>query len=213
MCCVRLLQLLTFVLVCTGVTSVKIKIVKPEWPLHYKTCVRQQTEREFITVGWYVDTEGQRMRLDSYGIPKENKYTYESGHQQSFEYACEPIGEPLYVYIYHFGVGKQINVVPSPTPPYKQCLVYNITNSFPPSPLLPHVDFIERTRDNVTMFDHWRSEYFLFTMDYYFHVVNGLPYKQLGWNLTNPVQYDVRSSENNHTTIGHKRWSREVRRQ
>ena len=98
MCCVRLL--LTFVLVCTGVTSVKIKIVKPEWPLHYKvnlynirktfflvlfnkilffilfskiamqTCVRQQTEREFITVGWYVDTEGQRMRLDSYGIPK-----------------------------------------------------------------------------------------------------------------------------------------------
>ena len=35
-----------------------------------QACVRQQTEREFITVGWYVDTEGQRMRLDSYGIPK-----------------------------------------------------------------------------------------------------------------------------------------------
>lgn len=53
----------------------------------------------------------------------------------------------------------------------------NITNSFPPSPLLPHVNFLERTRDNVTMYDHWRSEYFLFTMDYFFHVVNGLPYK------------------------------------
>lgn len=53
----------------------------------------------------------------------------------------------------------------------------NITNSFPPSPLLPHVTFLERTRDNVTVYDHWRSEYFLFTMDYYFHVVNGLPYK------------------------------------
>ena len=35
-----------------------------------QTCVRQQTDREFITVGWDVDTEGQRMRLDSYGIPK-----------------------------------------------------------------------------------------------------------------------------------------------
>ena len=35
-----------------------------------QACVRQQTAREFITVGWYVDTEGQRMRLDSYGIPK-----------------------------------------------------------------------------------------------------------------------------------------------
>lgn len=35
-----------------------------------QACVRHKTDREFITVGWYVDTEGQRMRLDSYGIPK-----------------------------------------------------------------------------------------------------------------------------------------------
>ncbi|KAK3098916.1 hypothetical protein FSP39_024265 [Pinctada imbricata] len=134
------------------------------------------TDREFITVGYYVDKHNQRMRLDSYGIPKEDKFAYtETG--EPYEYACAQIGSPLYVFIYHYNIGKELNIFPIPDPPYKHCSVQNISNTFPPSPILENLMFVERTHDNVTVYDHWRSEYFLFTMDYFFHVSNGLPYK------------------------------------
>lgn len=93
----RVLILLTALLVNAGIHAVKIQIDKPEWPLNYKvvfilfsklnlimnySLTNDKVARSYKiisyrhvyvtrpTVGWYVDTEGQRMRLDSYGIPK-----------------------------------------------------------------------------------------------------------------------------------------------
>ncbi|KAH3735533.1 hypothetical protein DPMN_042068 [Dreissena polymorpha] len=39
------------------------------------------------------------------------------------------------------------------------------------------VEFVEESRGNITSFYHWRSEFFLFTIEYLFHVPSGLSYK------------------------------------
>ncbi|KAJ8315527.1 hypothetical protein KUTeg_007677, partial [Tegillarca granosa] len=116
------------------------------------------------------------MRLDSYGIPSREKFAQLGERTDQFEYACEQFGQPLYVFIYHFNEGKEYDIFPSGSAPYKHCTVKNITAPFPPSPLLPGLDFIEERKDNMTTFYHWRAEYFLFTMDYLFHKNTGLPY-------------------------------------
>ena len=60
----------------------------------------------------------------------------------------------------------------------KNCFIFSsIYNKFPNSPLFPDLEFIEEAHDNFTSYNHWRSEFFLFTMDYFFHVSNDLPYK------------------------------------
>lgn len=40
-----------------------------------------------------------------------------------FEYACEQFGQPLYVFIYHFNEGKEYDIFPSGSAPYKHCTV------------------------------------------------------------------------------------------
>ncbi|WAR08782.1 hypothetical protein MAR_018740, partial [Mya arenaria] len=140
----------------------------PTWPDVYKSCVNVDTPREFIKAGWYVDTENRRMRLDSYG--------YYISEYESFEYACEDYGPPLYIFIYLYDQGRMLTLFPSPNPPYRQCTISTIFNKFPSSPLSTEVEFVEESHDNITTFNHWRSEFFLYTLDYYFHAANGLPY-------------------------------------
>ncbi|XP_052811839.1 uncharacterized protein LOC128239292 isoform X2 [Mya arenaria] len=147
------------------------------------SCVNVDTPREFIKAGWYVDTENRRMRLDSYGVPKGlNMSTaqvlqYYISEYESFEYACEDYGPPLYIFIYLYDQGRMLTLFPSPNPPYRQCTISTIFNKFPSSPLSTEVEFVEESHDNITTFNHWRSEFFLYTLDYYFHAANGLPYK------------------------------------
>ncbi|XP_060079428.1 uncharacterized protein LOC132558832 [Ylistrum balloti] len=156
--------------------STSLKVHLPEWPITYKACVYVQTEQEYIPMGWYVDGRTQRMRLDSYGIPEDSSgnYTYA---EDDFEYACSHLGRPLYTYLYHYDNGKEYDIFPAPKKPYQQCTTYNISAQYPFSPLLPGLEFIEQATDNFTTYNHWRTDYFLFTNDYFFHVANGLPYK------------------------------------
>ncbi|CAC5363212.1 unnamed protein product [Mytilus coruscus] len=147
----------------------------PEWPEVYKACVRFQSTREFLTTGWYVDSNNEWMRLDSYGVPSESNMTYLLDTDD--EYACDKLGEPLYMYLYHYSQGLQFNIFPAPDPPYVKCTAMKIPKTFPPNPLLPGIQFVRQARDNVTTFDHWKAEYFLFTLDYFFHTETGLPYK------------------------------------
>lgn len=125
------------------------------------------------------------MRLDSYGVPKGlNQSTAELlqqyiSHVEDFNYACSQYGPPLYIFIYLYDTGKMLNLFPSPDPPYRSCTVTSIYNKFPNSPLYPDLEFIEEAHDNFTTYNHWRSEFFLFTLDYYFHATNDLPYKLL----------------------------------
>lgn len=156
--------------------STTLRINAPEWPTTYKACVYVQTEQEYIPMGWYVDGSTHRMRLDSYGIPEDRKdnHTFAA---DGFSYACSHLGPPLYVYLYHYDNGKEYDIFPAPTKPYHQCTAYNMTTLYPRSPLLPGLEFIEQVKDNFTTYNHWRADYFLFTNDYFFHVVNGLPYK------------------------------------
>lgn len=155
----------------------------PTWPDVYKSCVNVDSPREFIKAGWYVDGEARRMRLDSYGIPKGlNQSTaqllqYYINEIEDFDYACTQYGPPLYIFIYLYDIGKMLTLFPAPDPPYRTCTVTTIYNKFPNSPLFPDLEFVEETRDNITSYYHWRSEFFLFTLDYFFHTANGLPYK------------------------------------
>ena len=53
----------------------------------------------------------------------------------------------------------------------------SMSNKFPSKPLFPDMEFVTEDHDNITTYQHWRSEFYLFTLDYYFHASNGLPYK------------------------------------
>lgn len=37
------------------------------------------------------------------------------------DYACENLGEPLYMYLYHYKQGLQLDILPAPNPPYVHC--------------------------------------------------------------------------------------------
>ena len=37
------------------------------------------------------------------------------------EYACKQFGDPLYIYLYHYKKGLQLNIFPAPNPPYVHC--------------------------------------------------------------------------------------------
>lgn len=155
----------------------------PEWPTQFQSCVNVFSEREQIKAGWYVDGDTRRMRLDSYVIPAGMNqttaeiYQYYVHQVEDLEYACSQFGPPLYMFLYHYDVGKMFSLFPSPDPPYRDCTVTNIFNKFPSSPLFPDVEFVGEVTDNITTYNHWRTEFFLFTMDYMFHASNGLPYK------------------------------------
>ncbi|KAL4233080.1 hypothetical protein ACF0H5_007765 [Mactra antiquata] len=155
----------------------------PTWPDVYKSCVNVQSSREFIKGGWYVDAEQRRMRLDSYGIPKGmNESTAELLQQyidytEDFDYACSQYGPPLYIFIYLYDINKMLALFPAVEPPYRKCTMTTMYNKFPNSPLFPDVEFVEEGHDNITTYNHWRAEFFLFTLDYFFHTSNGLPYK------------------------------------
>ncbi|KAL3883072.1 hypothetical protein ACJMK2_029365 [Sinanodonta woodiana] len=178
------LLFLVFGTVCLGLGNFTLGVPPPPvWPVKYRTCVSVETPREFIKAGWYVDEEQRRIRLDSYGIPKGMNESiarllqYYMLEVEDFDYACSQFGPPLYEFIYHYDEGRAYTLFPQPDPPYRGCTVQVITSKFPNSPLLPEVEFIEESKDNITSFYHWRAESFLFTLDYLFHTQNGLPYK------------------------------------
>lgn len=155
----------------------------PTWPDVYKSCVNVWTLREVIKAGWYVDTENRYMRLDSYGIPKglnastAELFQHYLNEFEDFEYACPQYGPPLYIFIYQYAQNRMLNLFPDPNPPYRSCSISTIYNKFPNSPLFPDIEYVGEDHDNITTYYHWRSEFFLFTMDYFFHTTNGLPYK------------------------------------
>jgi len=48
---------------------------------------------------------------------------YYISHVESFEYACEQYGPPLYIFIYLYDLGKMLSIFPAPDPPYRKCEV------------------------------------------------------------------------------------------
>ncbi|CAH1247508.1 Hypp7937 [Branchiostoma lanceolatum] len=169
-------------------------VVQPKWPKNYKTCVMMETSREFITAGWYVDDDVRATRLDSYGIPFRDDHLYSSNDiktvlegitfqlastnhrlpRSGIDYACAQLGPPLYTFIMRYKEETMYSLYPSPEGGVT-CKQSRLVGMFPQKPLVPNIQFIGNDVISGVRVGHFRSEFFLFALDYYFNNATGLP--------------------------------------
>ncbi|XP_078665742.1 uncharacterized protein LOC144908104 isoform X3 [Branchiostoma floridae x Branchiostoma belcheri] len=166
-------------------------VVQPKWPKNYKTCVMMETSREFITAGWYVDDDVRATRLDSYGIPSQDVHYFSSNYIAKFEdikfessltnqrlprngidYACAELGPPLYSFIMRYEEGVMYSLYPSPERGVT-CKQSRLVVMFSQSPLVTNIQFIGNDVISGVRVGHFRSEFFLFALDYFFHNATG----------------------------------------
>ncbi|KJE89148.1 hypothetical protein CAOG_00678 [Capsaspora owczarzaki ATCC 30864] len=86
------------------------------------------------------------------------------------------LGPPLYVFIWHFDLGIEWFIAPGPEGSI--CHQSNITAKFPaPLNFDSRAVFQETSVVNGTELWHWRTDYFLFSVDAYFRTNDSTPYQ------------------------------------